>query len=176
MNNCPCGFYPDLTRCTCSPGKIRKYLGRISGPILDRIDLCTEVPEIDPMLMIAPAEAESSRQIRERVSRAIGIQKKRFRDTSFLFNADMDARAVEQFCPLDSEESAFILKVFEKYRFSVRTYHHILKTARTIADLDESPEIRIPHLAEAVRYRTVERGFLREPGKTEGHIYGRPQY
>jgi len=176
MNNCPCGFYPDLTRCTCSPGKIRKYLGRISGPILDRIDLCTEVPEIDPMLMIAPAEAESSRQIRERVSRAIGIQKERFRDTSFLFNADMDARAVEQFCPLDSEESAFILKVFEKYRFSVRTYHHILKTARTIADLDESPEIRIPHLAEAVRYRTAERGFLREPGKTEGHIYGRPQY
>ena len=63
-----------------------------------------------------------------------------------------------------------------KYRFSVRTYHHILKTARTIADLDESPEIRIPHLAEAVRYRTAERGFLREPGKTEGHIYGRPQY
>ena len=167
MNPCPCGFFPDLNRCSCTQVQIAKYLKRISGPVLDRIDLCIEVPKIEyEQLQNAPKE-EGSGAIRERVMRAVKRQEDRFAGTSYVFNADMDVQAVEKYCELGVRETRLARQIFETLDLSARGYHRLLKTARTIADLAEEDRILEEHLAEAAAYRMGE-GILRS-GK-EGEL------
>ncbi len=157
MNPCPCGYYPDRNRCRCSESQIRKYLGRISGPILDRIDLCTQVASVGAADLLRPEKGESSARIRERVEAARERQRDRFRGTGIRFNADMTGTMVEDLCRLGPEEEKIMESLYEKYHFSARTFHRLLKTARTIADLAGSREIGAGHLMEAAAFRVGER-------------------
>lgn len=156
MNPCPCGYYPDMSRCRCTPHEIRRYLRRISGPILDRIDVCVEVRPVEFADMTGQPGKESSAQIRERVMRARTVQAERFARTGIHFNADMRAADVGRYCALGSREQAFLEKLFASMKLSARGYHRILKVARTIADLAGADRITEEHLAEAVCYRNME--------------------
>lgn len=155
-NPCPCGYYPDLNRCTCSKTQIERYQARVPGPILDRIDLCVDAPRLSFQVLTATGQEESSQVIRARVMEAHRIQQERFVGTGFAFNADMNAAAIERFCVLERNERLFMKEIYGAMGLSARGYHRILKTARTIADLDGSSRITEDHLAEAVGYRTTE--------------------
>ena len=157
MNPCPCGFYPDRSRCSCSEADIRTYLSRLSRPLMDRFDICVEAAPITfDELKQESARNESSASIRRRVERARRRQEERFLGTKIRFNSRMGQREIGRFCRLGREEEAFARKVYEIRQISARGYHKVLKTARTIADLDGSEEIRREHLAEAFGYRTLE--------------------
>ena len=157
MNPCPCGFYPDRSRCSCSEADIRTYLSRLSRPLMDRFDICVEAAPITfDELKQESARNESSASIRSRVERARRRQEERFLGTKIRFNSRMGQREIGRFCRLGREEEAFARKVYEIRQISARGYHKVLKTARTIADLDGSEEIRREHLAEAFGYRTLE--------------------
>ena len=156
MNPCPCGYYPDMERCRCTPSEIRRYLRRVSGPILDRIDICVEAQPVEFMDIAGRSAGESSAQIRERVILARLRQEERFAGTRLRFNADMRAADVERFCRLNEKEKRFMEQMFAAMKLSARGYHRILKVARTIADLEGSAEIGEDHLAEAICYRQME--------------------
>ncbi|MBD5450939.1 MAG: YifB family Mg chelatase-like AAA ATPase [Lachnospiraceae bacterium] len=156
MNPCPCGYYPDAGRCRCTPYEIKRYLGRVSGPILDRIDLCVEVQAVGFQDVTKHSEQESSSAIRERVMRARERQEKRFEGTNLRFNADMGVAEVKRYCVLEEKEQDYMEKMFAAMRLSARGYHRILKVARTIADLDGCDRIGERHLAEAICYRQVD--------------------
>ena len=156
MNPCPCGYYPDMGRCRCTPSEVRRYLRRVSGPVLDRIDICVQAQPVAFQHIAAPAVGESSAQIRERVMRARQIQTERFRDTGPRFNADMKAGDVERYCVLGENEQRFMEQMFVTMQMSARGYHKVLKVARTIADLAGCERIGEEHLAEAVCYRQTE--------------------
>ncbi len=156
MNPCPCGYYPDMGRCRCTPSEVRRYLRRVSGLVLDRIDICVQAQPVSFQNIAKPAAGESSAQIRERVLRARQIQAERFLDTGPRFNADMKAGDVEQYCVLGEKEQRFMEQMFTVMQMSARGYHKILKVARTIADLAECERIGEEHLAEAVCYRQTE--------------------
>ena len=153
MNPCPCGHYPDMARCRCAPYEVRRYLGRVSGPILDRIDICVEVEALRFRDMIEKPAGESSAQIRERVLAARKMQSDRFAGTKLRFNTDMGVADVEKYCRLEEKERNYMERMFSVMRLSARGYHRILKVARTIADLEGSTGIREEHLAEAICYR-----------------------
>ena len=157
LNPCPCGFYPDRGRCRCTEKDIDRYLSRISGPILDRIDLCVETPRVDvKALRTGSAEnnkEETSAQIRERIIRARNMQKKRFRGTKLRFNADMQVAQIKKHCRLGEREQALMEQIYHKMDLSARAYHRIIKVARTIADLEGEEEIACRHLTEASCYR-----------------------
>lgn len=172
-NPCPCGYYPDSARCSCSPSDIRKYQRRISGPILDRIDIFADMEPVSyahirrpgsritsdsPRGGASASPPEASETIRQRVAQAHRRQQTRFRGRGdILFNAQMDATLIECFCHMDSASELLMQKAFDTYRLNIRSYHRILRVARTIADLASSEEIRYAHLAEALRYRSDER-------------------
>lgn len=156
MNPCPCGFYPDRGRCRCTPYEVRRYLGRISGPILDRMDICVEAAPMAFQDIAGHAAGESSGDIRKRVMRARERQKERFAGTGIQFNADMGAGEVERYCSLRAGEARYMEKMFAAMQLSARAYHRILKVARTIADLEGSREIEEIHLSEAVCYRRMD--------------------
>lgn len=156
MNPCPCGYYPDMGRCRCTPSEVRRYLRRVSGPVLDRIDICVQAQPVSFQNIAEPAAGESSAQIRERVLRARQIQAERFLDTGPRFNADMKAGDVERYCVLGEKEQRFMEQMFAVMQMSARGYHKILKVARTIADLAGCERIGEDHLAEAVCYRQTE--------------------
>ena len=153
MNPCPCGHYPDMARCRCAPYEVRRYLGRVSGPILDRIDICVEVEALRFRDMIEKPAGESSAQIRERVLAARKMQSDRFAGTKLRFNTDMGVADVEKYCRLEEQERNYMARMFSVMRLSARWYHRILKVARTIADLEGSTGIMEEHLAEAICYR-----------------------
>lgn len=153
MNPCPCGYYPDTQRCRCTQRDIERYLRHVSGPILDRMDLCVQVQEPDVGELTAEKRGESSRRIKARVSEACARQERRYRDTHFRFNADVTDGAVRQFLTLDTKEQLYMEKIFQKMRLSARGYYRILKTARTIADLAGADKIRQEHLKEAFTLR-----------------------
>ena len=157
-NPCPCGYFPDRNRCKCTPGMITRYMGKISQAFLSRIDICIEVPELKfEDLECKKGMEESSSKIRERVEKAAKIQKQRNpKDPSF-FNAALNAEAIDRWCALGEEEEKFMRRAFESYGLSARTYHKVLKVARTIADLDEEENISLPHLQEALAYRMVDK-------------------
>lgn len=159
MNPCPCGFYPDRSRCRCTPYEVKRYLGRVSGPILDRMDICVEALPIAFADMTARRQAEDSMCIRTRVMAARERQAHRFAGTKLHFNADMDAGDVERFCRLGEKELHYMEKLFSGMKLSARAYHRILKVARTIADLEESDGIGEIHLAEAVCYRQSDQKY-----------------
>ncbi len=159
MNPCPCGFYnhPDKA-CVCAPGVVQKYLSKISGPLLDRIDLHVEVTPVNFNALSSTLEAEKSSEIRTRVMKARAWQEKRFIDDPQLhFNAQMSPNRVRQICEIDDAGQRLIKQAMEKLGLSARAYDRILKVARTIADLAESTHIEPEHLAEAIQYRSLDR-------------------
>ena len=153
MNPCPCGHYPDPARCRCTPYEVKRYLGRISGPLLDRMDICVEAQPVEFQDIAEHRAQESSAQIRERVMAARERQRARYEDCTFRFNGDMSAGEVDRFCLLGEREKRFMEKVYGRMRLSARGYHRILRVARTIADLADSEQIKEIHLAEAACYR-----------------------
>lgn len=158
MNPCPCGFYPDRNRCKCTTGMIERYMGKISQAFLSRIDICIEVPELKfDDLTGKRDEEESSERIRERVETAADIQRQRHPDRVAFFNSSISCDELEKWCSLGKQEKNFMRTAYEKYNLSARTYHKVLKVARTIADLDKKKEIRIEHLQEALAYRVIDK-------------------
>lgn len=156
MNPCPCGYYPDLSRCHCTSYQVVRYLRRISGPILDRFDVCVEAQPVEFCDLAQKEAGEGSAQILERVMQARMIQAQRFAGTNLRFNADMKAADVERFCELGSNERKFMEQMFTSMKLSARGYHKILKVARTIADLAGGGRITEEYLAEAICYRQME--------------------
>ncbi len=159
MNPCPCGYYPDRNRCRCTNREINRYLQRISGPVLDRIDLSAEAPQVCVEALQSRRQEESSESIRRRVLLAREKQQIRFADTPLYFNGDMGAKDVEKYCVLGEKEEHFLRSLFEKMHLSARAYHRILKVARTIADLEGEEKISQKHLAEAAGYRIAEKSY-----------------
>jgi magnesium chelatase family protein len=158
MNPCPCGHYGSKTgKCTCSQTAINRYLSKISGPLLDRIDLHIEVDRVTYDDLSNTAFGEESERIRERVSAAREIGKRRFENTKVYCNAKMDTAAVHKYCVLDPECERVLKSAFEKLHLSARAYTRILKVARTIADLAEEENIKVEHISEAVSYRSLDR-------------------
>ncbi|MDE6600596.1 MAG: YifB family Mg chelatase-like AAA ATPase [Lachnospiraceae bacterium] len=159
MNPCPCGFYPDRERCRCSPFEVKRYLNRVSGPILDRMDICVEALPMAFADMTSGRREEGSAQVRERVMAARKRQESRFAGTGLHFNADMGAGDVARYCALGEAELRYMERMFSALQFSARAYHRILKVARTIADLDGSDGIGEMHLAEAICYRQSDHKY-----------------
>ncbi len=159
MNPCPCGFYNHPTKaCACSPGQIHRYLHKISGPLLDRIDIQCEITPL-PFSDISQAEpGESSATIRERVIAARRIQEERYKGTSIHCNAQMTERMMHQYAEPDDAGLQMLRTAMERLHLSARAYSRILKVARTIADLDSSETVQVHHLAEAISYRNLDRG------------------
>ncbi len=153
MNPCPCGYYPDTNRCKCSRTQIGKYMGKVSGPILDRIDLCVELQSVDYSSLKMGKKGESSGDIRCRVERARQVQKQRFQGTAYRFNGDIEAAVIDRYCILGGEEQRCMERLYTSLQLSARAYHRILRVARTIADLDGAEQIRTEHLMEAAFYR-----------------------
>jgi magnesium chelatase family protein len=154
QNPCPCGFASDLQQqCTCSPSQIIKYQQRVSGPIIDRIDLQIEVPRLSFEKLTSEKVAESSRQIRQRVELAREIQQRRFASLPFMYNAEMRPQDIKEFCQIDDQGLALLKNAVNQFHLSGRAYHRTLKLARTIADLENSENIKTCHLAEALQYR-----------------------
>lgn len=170
-NPCPCGMYPDLNKCTCSYRQIRQYNAKISRPLLDRIDINVNVQKVAYEDLLGTKKAETSAQIRKRVLAAQKIQRERYRSESFHFNSQLDGRRTQKYIKLGSAEEAMIRDVFEETDLSARGYNRVLKIARTIADLDGSPEIREIHLKEALFFRYQN---LLEDGETgRSRSYGK---
>jgi magnesium chelatase family protein len=162
MNPCPCGFFGDATRrCRCAPEQIQKYRARISGPLLDRIDLHVEVPAVPYADLRSDAPSESSANIRKRVQRARSRHRRRFTDADVHSNAMMEPKHVRTICRLDSAGESLLATAMNRLFLSARAHDRILKVARSIADLDDSDAIRAEHVAEAISYRDFDR--LRSP-------------
>ena len=159
MNPCKCGYYPDMRKCTCTEGDVKKYLSKISGPLLDRIDICAEASRIKYGELKERAVSESSAQIRKRVEKAAEIQNERYRGTSIRFNADLGVSDLKKYCVLGKQEEELMQAAYDRLSLSARVYHRILKVARTIADLDESEEIKTVHLSEAIAYKSIDRRY-----------------
>ena len=159
MNPCPCGCYPDLERCTCTPAQIQAYVSRISQPFLERIDLCAEAPRVSYEALTKTEKEESSAEIRERVTRARQIQAERYRGTPIRVNAMLSGEMLKSWCGLGRGGQELMQTAFSVLGLSARAYHRIIKVARTIADLDGEEEIMERHLREAIGYRTVDRKY-----------------
>jgi magnesium chelatase family protein len=161
MNPCFCGNYTDPSKeCTCTPLQIQKYMAKISGPLLDRIDLHIEVPAVKYKELSSKAEGESSQQIRERVVAARDIQMNRFAGRKGMYsNADMQSRDIQNYCRLDLAGEELLKMAITKLGFSARAYDRILKVGRTIADLSSSGSIRPEHISEAIQYRSLDRNL-----------------
>ena len=166
MNPCPCGYFPDRNKCQCTESQIRQYQRGISKPILERIDLCVEASPVAFADAVSKDSGPSSSELRAQVLRAREIQTARFRGESKIrVNAEMGIREIERYCTLGSKELAFIGRIFQLRSMSMRTYHKVLKVARTIADLEEEEQIRVAHLSEAVNYRGIEDQLYGTGGK-----------
>jgi magnesium chelatase family protein len=159
MNPCPCGFYNHPEKeCVCSPGIVQKYLNRISGPLLDRIDIHLEVVPVPFNRLAEKSVAEKSVEIRKRVIGARKIQEERFSDTKGVYcNAQMESKLIRKYCSLDEAGMQMIKTAMERLGLSARAYDRILKVSRTIADLEQSENIQAFHLAEAIQYRSLDR-------------------
>lgn len=166
MNPCKCGFFPDRERCRCLPGDIRRYLHRISRPLLDRIDISVETPRVEYQDLTKVRENESSASIRSRVEAARLIQEKRYEKTDWKFNGQLSSGAIRQFCPLGTREQKIMELAFDRMNLSARAYHRIIKVARTIADLENESRIREHHLLEAIGYRAIDQKYW------DGDAYG----
>lgn len=160
MNPCPCGYYGDGTnRCTCSDVKIKRYLNRISGPLLDRFDIHVEVPPVKFDELRSTELTESSAKIKKRVDLAREIQRERFKGSSTLCNAKINAEQFEKVCVIDKAAENTLKNAFESLGLTARAYDRVLKVARTIADLEQSEVIRSEHVLEAVQYRSLDRKY-----------------
>ena len=160
MNPCPCGYYGHPTRpCHCSEAAVQRYLSKISGPLLDRIDLHIEVPPVDYDQLATVKKAESSADIRRRVNAARAVQQARYAGTGITSNARIPTSRLKEFCPLTDAANTLLKNAFERLGLSARAYDRLLKVARTIADLDGSQTIDAAHIAEAIQYRSLDRKY-----------------
>lgn len=159
MNPCPCGYYNHPTKeCSCAPGSVHRYMNRISGPLMDRIDLHIEVTPVSIQEMASTEVGEPSAAIRERVIRARKVQKERFRGVEGVHtNAMMNSKMLREYCRLDAASGALLERAMARLNLSARAYDRILKVARTIADLAGEEQISAPHIAEAINYRSLDR-------------------
>ncbi len=163
LNPCPCGYFNDSRReCSCGPSQISRYLAKISGPLLDRIDLQVEVPALTPEEIGSTLAGESSASIRVRVESAREIQRSRFQGSSISCNGEMVSRHLRTFCELSQDSRRLLETALEKLGLSARAYDRILKVARTIADLASAERIETSHLAEAIQYRALDRAYFRQ--------------
>ncbi|MCX5811907.1 MAG: YifB family Mg chelatase-like AAA ATPase [Proteobacteria bacterium] len=161
MNPCPCGYWGDSRRaCICSGSQIRKHRSRISGPLLDRMDMHIEVPPVTVRELSIEKEEETSEKIRERVLGAHRIQEDRFKGRKIFSNCHMAPRMIKKYCALDDSGRTLLENAVDKFGLSPRAYHRILKVARTIADLDNTDQILEPHLAEAIQYRSLDKRMV----------------
>ena len=161
MNPCPCGYYSDPQHeCTCTIPQIQRYRSRVSGPLLDRIDIHIEVPAVRYQDLTQWQEGESSLTIRKRVKGARGVQHGRFQGKRIFCNAQMTSRHLKRYCMIDEEGDRLLEQAMTKFGLSARGYTRILKVARTIADLEGAEAISPHHLSEAIQYRTLDRGIL----------------
>lgn len=158
MNPCPCGYFPDRNRCSCSENEVKRYLHKISGPILDRIDIAIEAPKVDIRQLSTETQNECSAVMKSRVMAARERQEARFRGSGYRFNSELRGADIREYCPLGAKEQEFMEQVFERMNLSARSYHKLIKVARTIADLDGTDRIGQEHLGEAVCYRMNEGG------------------
>jgi magnesium chelatase family protein len=160
MNPCPCGHFNDPTSaCKCNPPQIQRYVSKISGPLLDRIDIHIDVPAVKVSELSAQEPAEGSAEIRNRVGRARTIQHERFTGEPLYCNAQMTPRFIRKFCALAAGPQALLERAITRYGLSARAYDRILKVSRTIADLAGAADINDAHISEAVNYRTLDRNF-----------------
>ena len=162
LNPCPCGNYPDTARCRCTDEQVRRYLSRLSGPLLDRIDLCVEMGRMSAEEIHGKVNEKSrygSTEMREHVMGARKRQQERFTGTRLQFNSQMGVKELERLVTLGKKEQGFMDQVYEKMHLSLRSYHRILKVARTIADLDASESIALKHIQEALCYRSIEERY-----------------
>ena len=156
MNPCPCGYYgSNIKECTCSQKAINKYISKISGPLLDRIDIQVKVKPIEFKKLGEKTRIETSKEIRIRVNNARKIQKKRYKNLNILCNNELTPKMLEKYCALDNESKKLLEKAFKTLGLTARGYSRILKVARTIADLDNKESIEIQHIAEAIQYRMI---------------------
>ena len=161
MNPCPCGNFgsKDL-ECTCSPSQIQRYMRKISGPLLDRIDIKIDVDRVAFVDLNSDKEEESSAEVKKRVDRARKVQLERYKNDKNYSNAKMNSKQIKLYCKIDDDTRDFMEQAFEKFHMSARAYNRILKVARTIADLEGKENIEFEHVAEALAYRTIERVLL----------------
>jgi magnesium chelatase family protein len=161
MNPCPCGFFGDSTReCHCTPTQIQRYVSKISGPLLDRIDIHIEVPAVRYKELRGNEEIESSASVRERVLRARKIQGDRYRDENKIYaNAQMPPKLIRKHCAISAEGEKLLETAIQRLGLSARAHDCILKVSRTIADLEGAGSIEPKHLSEAIQYRTLDRTY-----------------
>ena len=166
MNPCPCGYYGDATHtCVCTPGQIQRYMNKISGPLLDRIDIQIEITPVPFKDISKATQGEPSSTIRERVIRARCMQEERYKDIRSVYcNAQMSEKMIHRFAEPDTQGIEMLRLAMEKLSLSARAYSRILKVARTIADLAGSEHVQMEHLAEAISYRNLDRGDWAERG------------
>ncbi len=161
MNPCPCGYFGDPNHhCTCTPGMIQRYVSKISGPLLDRIDIHIEVPTLSYQELSEKSPGESSEVIRERVNKARKRQLERYKDKKGMFcNAQLGSKDIRKYCIIDESSEQLLQMAIQKFGFSARAYDRILKVSRTIADLESSGDIKPEHISEAIQYRTLDRKY-----------------
>lgn len=160
MNPCPCGYYGSKEKeCTCTEQAISKYMGKISGPLLDRIDIQIEVTGVKYQKLESNNKIESSKDIQKRVNVARQIQRERYKDEKIYSNSELTPKLIEKYCQIDEESKKILQTAFEKLGFSARAYGRILKVARTIADLAGSTQINKSHIAEAIQYRSLDKKY-----------------
>lgn len=161
MNPCKCGYFGDKRRkCTCTPAQINSYRSRISGPLLDRIDIQAEVAAVDYDKLSSATKGETSAEIKKRVDRTRKVQLERYKGRGIYSNSQLGAGMLDEFCRLGDAENAILKKAFDSLGLSPRAHSRILKVARTIADLEGSDDIKVPHIAEAISYRSLDRKFF----------------
>ena len=161
MNPCKCGYYPDMQKCRCNAASIERYINRISQPLLDRIDMCVATMQIPFEELNSEPKEETSEQIRERVMEVHERMQYRFREENFLFNSQIPAAKIKEYCKLDANQENYMEQTYNKLNLTARSYHKILKVARTLADMDKSDNIQTKHLNEAICYRNVDKQLWR---------------
>ena len=157
MNPCKCGYYPDRNRCTCTASELQQYRSTISGPLMDRVDVYVETAEVDIFSLNGTKKEETTEEIRCRVLRARDRQRKRFQNSTYSFNGEMSSSDIVTFCVLGKDEQRLLEAAYRKMGLSARSYHRVLKVARTIADLADAEQIGAEHISEALSYRFMER-------------------
>lgn len=160
MNPCPCGYFPDMNRCTCSSGDVSRYRNKISFPLLDRMDVCVEAPPVSYKELCGTEKGSlTSEEMRRQVVKTQKIQKERYRELGIVFNSELSPGQLDTFCPMTEAARRLLERTFSKMGLSARGYHRIIRVARTIADLDESKIIDTIHVSEAIQYRVIDKKY-----------------
>ena len=168
MNPCPCGYYPDMNRCTCTMQGVLRYLNKISQPLLDRMDLCVEVPALSYETLTGDGKrGESSKKLRKIVERVQQSQRERYTEAErcdnkrrmVRYNSELTPGEIEDFCPVTRDGKKLLKQAFQSYGISARGYHRIIKVARTIADIEECEVIQTEHISEAICYRSLDKNL-----------------